>query len=50
MEKMQTKAMPTFVMLTIDDKQEGEVIDKVVGANPDEAKKRIAAFINSFRL
>ncbi|KAJ9568088.1 hypothetical protein OSB04_004054 [Centaurea solstitialis] len=45
MEKMKIKAMPTFIMMMMN-KNEGEVIDKVVGANPVEIKKRITAFIH----
>ncbi|XP_071694339.1 thioredoxin-like protein CXXS1 [Rutidosis leptorrhynchoides] len=47
MKKMQIKAMPTFIMIKLDNKQKGKVMDKVVGANPNEVKKRIAAFIHS---
>ncbi|KAI3504449.1 hypothetical protein L2E82_46213 [Cichorium intybus] len=49
MEKMKIKAMPTFIMMTPNKNQEREVMDKVVGANPNEIKKRIAAFINLVR-
>ncbi|CAH1428671.1 unnamed protein product [Lactuca virosa] len=44
-EKMKIKAMPTFLMMTSNKNKEWEVMDKVVGANPREIKKRIAAFI-----
>lgn len=42
---MKIKAMPTFLMMTSNKNKEWEVMDKVVGANPKEIKKRIAAFI-----
>ncbi|KAI3673772.1 hypothetical protein L6452_39902 [Arctium lappa] len=50
MKKMKIKAMPTFLMMMMNKKTEGEVIDKVVGANPVETKKRIAAFIHSVHI
>ncbi|KAI3688564.1 hypothetical protein L2E82_46215 [Cichorium intybus] len=50
MEKMKIKAMPTFIMMTPNKNQEREVMDKVVGANPNEIKKTIATFINLARI
>ncbi|XAR67488.1 Monodehydroascorbate reductase (NADH) [Bertholletia excelsa] len=41
--KMEIKAMPTFVLM-----REGEQVDKLVGANPDEIRKRIHGFARSF--
>ncbi|GER56570.1 thioredoxin [Striga asiatica] len=38
--KMEVKAMPTFVLM-----KNGAVVDKVVGANPDEIKKRVAGLV-----
>ncbi|XP_019196293.1 PREDICTED: thioredoxin-like protein CXXS1 [Ipomoea nil] len=38
--KMEIKAMPTFMFM-----RDGVEVDKLVGANPEEIKKRIAAFI-----
>nr|GMC51864.1 thioredoxin-like protein CXXS1 [Ipomoea batatas] len=41
--EMEIKAMPTFVFM-----RDGIEVDKLVGANPDKIKNRIAAFtINS---
>ncbi|KAJ0101470.1 hypothetical protein Patl1_04389 [Pistacia atlantica] len=40
--KMEIKAMPTFLLM-----KGGAQIDKLVGANPEEIKKRINGFINS---
>ncbi|XP_042482249.1 thioredoxin-like protein CXXS1 [Macadamia integrifolia] len=42
--KMEIKAMPTLLLL-----REGAQVDKVVGANPEEIKKRIDNFVHSFR-
>ncbi|KAJ9182745.1 hypothetical protein P3X46_006703 [Hevea brasiliensis] len=42
--KMEVKAMPTFLLM-----KEGAQADKLVGANPDEIRKRINAFIYSIR-
>ncbi|KAM7498814.1 hypothetical protein LguiA_023228 [Lonicera macranthoides] len=42
--KMEIKAMPTFVLM-----KEGSQVDKLVGANPEEIKKRISGFIHSIR-
>lgn len=38
---MEIKAMPTFVLM-----KEGAQVDKLVGANPDEIRKRIAGFLH----
>ncbi|KAK3188229.1 hypothetical protein Dsin_027790 [Dipteronia sinensis] len=43
--KMEVKAMPTFLLM-----REGAVVDKLVGANPEEIKKRIAGFVQSIRI
>ncbi|XP_042375254.1 thioredoxin-like protein CXXS1 [Zingiber officinale] len=43
--KMGVKAMPTFVLMGDD----GAVIDKAVGANPEEIRKRVDGFVQSFR-
>ncbi|XP_074581607.1 thioredoxin-like protein CXXS1 [Curcuma longa] len=43
--KMEVKAMPTFVLM----RDDGTVMDKVVGANPEEIKKRVDGFVQSFR-
>ncbi|KAK4255643.1 hypothetical protein QN277_008616 [Acacia crassicarpa] len=40
--KMEITAMPTFVMLS-----GGKEMDRIVGANPEELKKRIDAFLAS---
>lgn len=37
---MEIKAMPTFVLM-----KEGAQVDKLVGANPDEIRKRIVGFL-----
>ncbi|KAK7290810.1 hypothetical protein RIF29_05522 [Crotalaria pallida] len=42
--KLEIKAMPTFVLLG-----GGALVDKIVGANPDEVKKRVDHFIHSTR-
>ncbi|CAA3008953.1 thioredoxin CXXS1 [Olea europaea subsp. europaea] len=39
--KMEIKAMPTFLFM-----KEGAVVDKLVGANPEEIKKRVVGLIN----
>lgn len=36
--------MPTFVLM-----RDGAVLDKIVGANPEEIRKRIDGFVQSFR-
>ncbi|KAK0580142.1 hypothetical protein LWI29_036997 [Acer saccharum] len=43
--KMEVKAMPTFLLM-----REGAVVDKLVGANPEEIKKRIDGFVQSIRV
>ncbi|GLU23544.1 hypothetical protein SLE2022_395420 [Rubroshorea leprosula] len=40
--KMETKAMPSFILT-----RDGTQVDKLVGANPDEIKKRIDGFAHS---
>ena len=40
--KFEVKAMPTFILMN-----DGVAIDKLVGANPDEIKKRVEIFIQS---
>ncbi|XP_055805914.1 thioredoxin-like protein CXXS1 [Solanum dulcamara] len=40
--KYEVKAMPTFLLL-----KGGVPVDKIVGANPDEMKKRIHALVQS---
>ncbi|KAI3495243.1 hypothetical protein L1887_37486 [Cichorium endivia] len=40
--KYEVKAMPTFLLI-----KEGDVIGKLVGANPDEIKKRIETLLQS---
>ncbi|KAH7546626.1 thioredoxin-like protein CXXS1 [Ziziphus jujuba] len=42
--KMDIKAMPTFLLM-----REGAPVDKLVGANPKEMRKRIDDFIHSIR-
>uniref|UniRef100_A0A2P2JT24 Thioredoxin domain-containing protein n=1 Tax=Rhizophora mucronata TaxID=61149 RepID=A0A2P2JT24_RHIMU len=42
--KMEVKAMPTFVLM-----KEGAQVDKIVGANPEEIRKRIDGFVQSIR-
>ncbi|KAJ8761690.1 hypothetical protein K2173_004466 [Erythroxylum novogranatense] len=42
--KMEVKAMPTFVMI-----KDGAQADKLVGANPDEIRKRIDGFVQAIR-
>lgn len=41
---MDVKAMPTFLFL-----KDGAPLEKLVGANPDEIKKRIDGFVQSTR-
>ncbi|WCJ20333.1 Thioredoxin-like protein CXXS1 [Euphorbia peplus] len=43
--KLEVKAMPTFVLL-----KEGVPVDKLVGANPEEVRKRVDLFVQSFRI
>lgn len=40
--KMEIKAIPTFLFLN-----GGTLVDKIVGANPDEIRKRVDHFIQS---
>ncbi|KAE9588604.1 hypothetical protein Lal_00002924 [Lupinus albus] len=40
--RLEIKAMPTFLLLS-----EGDQVDKIVGANPNEVKKRVHHFIHS---
>ncbi|CAJ1956812.1 unnamed protein product [Sphenostylis stenocarpa] len=42
--KMEIKAMPTFLLLS-----GGTPVDKIVGANPEEIRKRIDHFVHSSR-
>ncbi|KAM7255007.1 hypothetical protein ACFE04_020248 [Oxalis oulophora] len=42
--RMDVKAMPTFLLI-----KDGSPADKLVGANPDEMKKRIDTFVQSSR-
>ncbi|KAF3453536.1 hypothetical protein FNV43_RR03976 [Rhamnella rubrinervis] len=42
--KMEIKAMPTFLLM-----KKGEPVDKLVGANPEELRKRINDFIHPIR-
>ncbi|KAH9748281.1 Thioredoxin-like protein CXXS1 [Citrus sinensis] len=43
--KLEVKAMPTFLLM-----REGAVVDKLVGANPEEIRKRIDSFVQSIRV
>ncbi|EOY28538.1 C-terminal cysteine residue is changed to a serine 1 [Theobroma cacao] len=43
--RMEIKAMPTFLLM-----RGGTVVDKLVGANPEEIRKRIHGFVQSIRL
>ncbi|GAV71261.1 Thioredoxin domain-containing protein [Cephalotus follicularis] len=43
--KLDVKAMPTFLLM-----REGAPVDKLVGANPEEIRKRIDGFVQSFRM
>ncbi|KAL7212032.1 hypothetical protein ACSBR2_014819 [Camellia fascicularis] len=40
--KYEVKAMPTFLLM-----KDGAQVDKIVGANPDEIKKRIEGLVQS---
>ncbi|KAJ0961036.1 hypothetical protein J5N97_016800 [Dioscorea zingiberensis] len=40
--KMEVKAMPTFVLI-----KDGKVMDRIVGANPEEIKRRIDTFLQT---
>ncbi|XP_011003405.1 PREDICTED: thioredoxin-like protein CXXS1 [Populus euphratica] len=42
--KMEVKAMPTFVLM-----KDSAQVDKIVGANPEEIRKRIDGFMQSIR-
>ncbi|KAK2632146.1 hypothetical protein EUGRSUZ_L01943 [Eucalyptus grandis] len=42
--RMEVKAMPTFLLL-----KDKTPVDKLVGANPEEIRKRIDGFVQSFR-
>ncbi|XP_057960357.1 thioredoxin-like protein CXXS1 [Malania oleifera] len=42
---LEVKAMPTFVLM-----KEGKPVEKLVGANPDEIRKRIDGFVQSIRV
>ncbi|KAA8519951.1 hypothetical protein F0562_014139 [Nyssa sinensis] len=43
--KYEVKAMPTFLLM-----KEGALVDKLVGANPDEITKRIEGIVQSSRV
>lgn len=43
--QLEVKAMPTFLFL-----KDGNAMDKLVGANPDEIKKRVDGFVQSSRV
>ncbi|KDP20821.1 hypothetical protein JCGZ_21292 [Jatropha curcas] len=43
--KLEVKAMPTFVLM-----KEGAQVDRLVGANPEEIRKRIDGFVHSVRV
>ncbi|KAI8567469.1 hypothetical protein RHMOL_Rhmol02G0124300 [Rhododendron molle] len=43
--KYEVKAMPTFLLM-----KEGAQVDKLVGANPDEIKRRIEALVQSYQV
>lgn len=40
--RLEVKAMPTFMFL-----KDGNTMDKIVGANPVEIKKRVDGFVQS---
>lgn len=40
--RMEIKAMPTFVLM-----KNGSPVDKLVGANPEEIRKRIDSLVQS---
>ncbi|XP_030528894.1 thioredoxin-like protein CXXS1 [Rhodamnia argentea] len=42
--RMEVKAMPTFLLI-----KDKTPVDKLVGANPEEIRKRIDGFVQSFR-
>lgn len=43
--RMEIKAMPTFVLM-----RNGEIVDKLVGANPEEIRKRVDSFVQSIHV
>ncbi|KAF5944961.1 hypothetical protein HYC85_019038 [Camellia sinensis] len=43
--KYEIKAMPTFLLM-----KDGAQVDKIVGANPDEKKKRTEGLVQSTRV
>ncbi|KAL6197998.1 hypothetical protein ACLB2K_027790 [Fragaria x ananassa] len=43
--RLDIKAMPTFLVM-----KEGKQVDKVVGANPEEIRKRIDGHVQSIRM
>ncbi|KAF7150849.1 hypothetical protein RHSIM_Rhsim02G0114900 [Rhododendron simsii] len=43
--KYEVKAMPTFLLM-----KDGAQVDKLVGANPDEIKKRIEGLVQSYQV
>ncbi|KAK9265395.1 hypothetical protein L1049_009743 [Liquidambar formosana] len=43
--RMDVKAMPTFLLM-----KDGASVDKLVGANPEEIKKKIDGFVQSIRV
>ncbi|EOA37208.1 hypothetical protein CARUB_v10010679mg [Capsella rubella] len=43
--RLEVKAMPTFLFF-----KDGNAMDKIVGANPDEIKKRVDGFVQSSRV
>ncbi|XP_024930753.1 thioredoxin-like protein CXXS1 [Ziziphus jujuba] len=43
--RLEIKAMPTFLLM-----RDGAQVDKLVGANPEEIRKRVEAFVHSFRV
>lgn len=43
--KLEIKAMPTFLLM-----KNGTQIDKVVGANPEEIRKRIDAYVETIHV
>lgn len=43
--KLEIKAMPTFCLM-----KDGAPVEKLVGANPEEIRKRMDGFVHSFRV
>ena len=43
--RLDIKAMPTFLVM-----KEGKQVDKVVGANPEEIRKKIDGHVQSIRM